>query len=126
MSTSKFMRKVTSYLGKAFLYFGIIVFVLLLGGFISDLRNFDRTKGGYEAPYEDYTGEPINFDELDQSNEGMIGRGYVMNIGLNCTTGMISFEIFKQKVDYRVVSERAIKVHQPREACIKRGFEPEF
>ncbi|WP_156323868.1 hypothetical protein [Bacillus sp. JCM 19034] len=49
-----------------------------------------------------------------------------MDFHLNCTTGMISFELYNQNIDYRVVSERAIVVHKPREACMERGFSPEF
>jgi hypothetical protein len=39
---------------------------------------------------------------------------------------MIGFEVFGIKRDYRQVSERALQVDQPREACIRHGFEPGF
>jgi hypothetical protein len=29
-------------------------------------------------------------------------------------------------VDYRELSDRALAIHEPREACIERGFEPQF
>jgi len=48
-----------------------------------------------------------------------------MNI-VNGTTGMISFEIFNQNIDWQVFSGRALVVHKPREALIRRGFKPEF
>jgi hypothetical protein len=41
-------------------------------------------------------------------------------------TGMISFEIYGQVIPFRPFSPRALAVHQPREACIARGFSPTF
>ncbi|MCK0471192.1 hypothetical protein [Halalkalibacter sp. APA_J-10(15)] len=109
-----------------FMIFGMVMFLLLVIGLYLDISRFDETSGGYEPPYENYSGNPIDFSALDESNEGIVGRGYVMNFHLNCTTGMIGFELYGQQIDYRVVSERAIVVHQPREACMERGFSPEF
>lgn len=109
-----------------FMVIGVVSFFLIVIGLYLDISRFDETSGGYEPPYENYTGEPIDFAALDQSNEGIIGRGYIMDFHLNCTTGMISFELYNQNIDYRVVSERAIVVHKPREACMERGFSPEF
>lgn len=119
----KNIRKISFY-GLAIV--GALAIVMFIGGLIADLRAFDETSGGYEPPYENYTGDPINFDELDQSNEGIVGRGYSVDILLDCTTGMISFEFFKLRFDFRTVSERAIAVHKPQDACLKRGFEPAF
>lgn len=111
---------------RFFLVIGIISFTFFVVGLLVDIRSFDETKGGYESPYENYTGQPINFSALDQTHEGILGRGYVIDFHMNCSTGMISVELFKQKINYRVVSERAIKVHKPREACLERGFVPLF
>ncbi|EZH64671.1 hypothetical protein DH09_19275 [Bacillaceae bacterium JMAK1] len=119
----KLVRKSCVYLLATI---GALSTLLFIGGLILDLRSFDETKGGYEPPFEDFTGEPINFDELDQYSEGIVGRGYTVNILLNCTTGMVTFEFFKLQFDVLTVSERAIAVHKPQEACIKRGFNPEF
>ncbi|GAJ98435.1 hypothetical protein [Geomicrobium sp. JCM 19055] len=87
----KLVRKSSVYLLATIGAFAILLFI---SGLILDLRSFDETKGGYEPPFENFTGEPINFDELDQSAEGIVGRGYTVNILLNCTTGMVTFEFF--------------------------------
>jgi hypothetical protein len=39
---------------------------------------------------------------------------------------MIRFDVWGIKRGYRQVSERALQVHQPPEACIRHGFEPGF
>lgn len=109
-----------------FFVFGVVSCTLFVVGVALDLRSFDETSGGYEPPFEGWTGTPIDFSVLDQSNDGIIGRGYVLDVHLNCTTGMMAFEWYGQKFDYRVVSERALKVHKPDEACIARGFTPQF
>ncbi len=100
--------------------------LLLIGGAVIDLASFDRTRGGYEPPYTAYTGQPIDWDRADVTKTGVVRRGYVLHTLFNCTTGMISFEIFGQQVRFRKVSQRGIIVHKPREACMERGFRPEF
>lgn len=105
---------------------GLIFVFILTTGIYLDFKNFDQTKGGYDAPYKGVTGNPVNWDSLDQTPTGFVKRGYVINILINATTGMISFEIFKQRFDWRVFSERALVVHKPREAFIEKGFSPQF
>lgn len=105
---------------------GSVFLVLLATGIALDIRDFDRTKGGYDPPYEGVTGDPIDWDSLDLTATGLVKRGYIVDTHVNGTTGMISFEIFKLNVDFRPLSERAIAVHNPREVFKRRGFEPEF
>ena len=93
---------------------------------VVDVSGFDRTSGGYDAPYVGWTGTPTDWDAADVTDEGFRGRGIVLSTTLDCTTGMIGIEAFGASVDYRVVSERAIVVHQPREACVRHGFSPQF
>ena len=105
---------------------GALLLFALVVGVGKDFASFDRTTGGYEPPYTEYAGEPIDWDDSDISGEGFSRRGRVVNTLLNCTTGMISFQIYGQVFDFRPVSPRAIAVHKPREACQQRGFAPEF
>ena len=105
---------------------GLVLTLLIIIGAAIDIASFDRTKGGYEPPYTGYTGQPIDWDEADLTKTGVARRGYVLHTLLNCTSGLISFEIFRQQIPFRKVSERAIVVHKPREACAARGFKPEF
>lgn len=111
---------------KTFAVIGVILTLGLLWGLVLDIRDFDRTRGGYEPPYEGVTGEPIDWASLDLTRSGLVKRGYIVNTHVNGTTGMISFEIFKQMIDFRPLSDRAIHVHKAREAFIKRGFNPKF
>ena len=105
---------------------GLVLTLLILIGAVIDIASFDRTRGGYEPPYTAYTGQPIDWDEADVTKTGVVRRGYVLHTLFNCTSGMISFEIFRQQIRFRKVSERGIMVHKPRRACMERGFRPEF
>ena len=111
---------------KIFALIGLLLTTLLFTGLVLDIKNFDRTKGGYNPPYEGITGEPVDWDSMDLTSTGLAKRGYVVNVLVNGTSGMISFEVFKQTFDWRTFSGRALAVHKPREALIKRGFKPEF
>ena len=86
----------------------------------------DHTQGGYEAPYIGVTGETIDWEAMDLTSTGLVRRGHVLNFIVNGTTGMISLEMFGFAYEARNLSPRAIKVHKPREAFIRRGFKPEF
>lgn len=111
-----------------FAVLGLVLSLAVVTGLVLDIASFDRTSGGYEPPYTDYTGEPIDWDnETYVTNTGMVGTGYVLDIHVDCTNGMISFEVLSvATVNYRELSDRAIAVHGPREACQERGFEPQF
>jgi len=111
---------------KIFALLGLCFLSLFIIGLYLDINNFDRTKGGYEAPYSGITGEPVDWASMDLTATGLVKRGHVVNVIVNGTSGMISFEIFKIKVDWQVLSNRALIAHKPREALIKRGFKPEF
>ena len=105
---------------------GSIALVLLVAGVIADYRSFDRTSGGYDPPYTGWTGTPIDWSEADRTAEGFRLNGRVLSYRLHCTTGTITFELYGFSFDYRTVSERAIAVHRPREACRAQSFSPEF
>ncbi len=114
------------YIQHLFTVLGL-VFVALLGvGLYLDVADFDKTRGGYEAPYEGVTGEPVDWSTLDRTTTGLVKRGYIVNVHVHGTTGMISFEVFRKIFDFRPFSERALAVHKPREALIALGFTPEF
>ena len=113
-------------LARTFAAFGALSAVLLVAGLVKDVRSFDGTSGGYEAPYTDYTGEPIDWARLDVTADGMAHRGHVVNVLIDCTSGMMRFELFKAEIPFRAFSDRALAVHKPREACRARGFRPAF
>ncbi len=120
------MKNIKKILINAFAVIGLCSITFLVIAIAKDFSEFDKTKGGYEPPYEQYTGEPIDWNEGDVSNDGFARRGRVINTLLNCITGMITFEIFGAQIDFKKVSARAISVHKPREACIEHGFTPTF
>lgn len=109
-----------------FFALGVMWTGLIVTGFFLDFASFDRTKGGYDPPYTEYTGAPVDWSATDRTAQGMARRGYVTTLLVNCTTGMISIEVFKQEINFRAFSPRALAVHKPREACRERGFEPTF
>ena len=111
---------------KLFALIGLLSGLLLVLGVYLDIKDFDRTQGGYTPPYLGATGDPVDWDGMDLTTTGLVKRGHVINILVNGTTGMISFEVFKTKINWQVFSDRALVVHRPREALIKRGFTPEF
>lgn len=105
---------------------GALAIVITAVGATLDFREFDQTSGGYDPPYEGWTGTPIDWSEGAVSSTGFVRVGRVLHTELNCASGMLSFNVLGNSIDYRVVSPRAIKVHKPREACAAAGFEPEF
>ena len=110
------MKKILVFVFAAL---GLVLTLLVIIGAAIDIATFDRTRGGY-------TGQPVDWAEIDVTKTGMARRGYVLNTLFSCTSGTISAEIFGQEIPFRKVSERGIVVHKPREACIERGFQPEF
>lgn len=105
---------------------GLLSVTLFVAGLALDAGGFDNTQGGYEPPYEGWTGTPTDWDAGDTTPTGMARRGYVANLLVDCTTGMISFQIYGLTIPFRTFSPRALAVHKPREACIERGFNPTF
>ena len=73
------------------------------------------------APYR-----ATDWRTLDTTTAGMSYRGRILNVLIDCTSGMITFEWFGLKIPFRTFSPRALAVHKPREACVQRGFEPGF
>ena len=101
----------------------MLAILALVLGLVADIRSFDRTSGGYEYPFEGWSGETIDFTVMYQTNEGLYKSGYVIDLFFNCNTGLITWEIFGLlKGEFRKVSERAIVVHKPQDECKARGF----
>ena len=96
---------------KLFALTGLTLVLIIIAGIYLDIQGFDQTKGGYEPPFIGVIGKPVDWDRMDLTSSGLTKRGYVINVLVNGTTGMISFEIFKQKIDWQVFSERALIVH---------------
>ena len=119
-------RLIIKTMTVVFALIGFISVLLLCIGFIMDFRSFDQTQGGYESPYTDFTGQPIRWQELDTTTVGMVHRGYVVDVLINCRSGMMTFDVFGIETPWRSFSERALVVHKPRDACEERGFSPRF
>ncbi len=76
----------------SFALVGVVAALLFVSGLVADLRNFDRTRGGYEPPFSGYTGTPTDWRTLDTTTAGMSYRGRILNVLIDCTSGMITFE----------------------------------
>ncbi len=108
-----------------FAILGIILFLGIIAGLVADIRSFDRTKGGYDYPYEGWSGEVLDFSAMYQTEEGLYKSGYVIDLFFNCRTGLITWKMFRLfKGEFRKASERAIVVHRPQDECKVRGFDP--
>lgn len=104
----------------------VLILLAALAGVAADIRSFDQTRGGYTAPYTDFTGTPIDWSGVETTATGMLRRGWVIDFLADCTDGMITGRILGLAIPFRPFSERAIVVHRPREACAERGFAPAF
>lgn len=102
--------------------------VVALGAvLVRDVTRIDPTSGGYEAPYTDVRGEPIDWLSSEVTDTGFRDTGGILlDTSLDCTTGMIRAHIGPFTFDYRTLSERAIVVHRPQDACRQVGFEPQW
>lgn len=120
------MRKTLAIATRLFALVGLLLAIVLGVSLLRDISAFDRTRGGYEPPYTDYIGEPVDWSGLDRTATGFAARGRVLNVLIDCRSGMISFEILGLQWHWRSFSPRALVVHQPRQACQAQGFEPQF
>ncbi|SNZ01447.1 hypothetical protein [Flagellimonas pacifica] len=109
-----------------FAIIGIAYSLYVLIGFTLDVTSFDETKGGYHAPYTGWTGIPVDWDGMDKTSIGLVKRGHIIDVHIHGTTGMMTFEVLGLRYDWQTPSDRALIVHQPKEALIRRGFKPEF
>ncbi|AQU83165.1 MULTISPECIES: hypothetical protein [unclassified Halomonas] len=119
-------RPVKKTIVAGFALIGFVSVLLLCIGLVMDFRSIDQTQGGYEPPYTDFTGQPIRWQELDSTATGMVHRGYVVDVLIDCSSGMMTFDVFGLAIPWRHFSERALVVHKPRDACEERGFSPRF
>jgi hypothetical protein len=113
-------------LRRGALALGALALAAGLAALVADIRDFDRTRGGYEPPFADVTGEPIDWSTVETTPTGMLRRGRVLDFLADCTSGMIAGRILGVEIPFRPFSDRAIAVHRPREACEERGFLPQF
>jgi F0F1-type ATP synthase assembly protein I len=102
---------------------GLFAVLGLFVGLVIDIRSVDRTSGGYDYPFADWSGKTIDFSAMYKTDDGLYQRGYVVDQYFNCTTGMISWNILGvMEGEFRRFSERAIVVHKPQDECRARGF----
>ena len=66
------MKSIFSVVGL-FVVFGLIL------GLIADIRSVDKTSGGYDYPFPDWSGETIDFSSMYQTDHGLYQRGYVVD-----------------------------------------------
>ncbi|NKB61285.1 MAG: hypothetical protein GKR95_03800 [Gammaproteobacteria bacterium] len=120
---SRISNPLTSFMKGFLIGVGLTALVALIVGLTLDIRSFDRTSGGYEYPYDNWTGEIIDFSSMYQTSEGLYQKGYVIDLFFNCNHGLITWEVFGVfKGEFRTFSERAIVVHRPQDECESRGF----
>lgn len=120
------MDKIRSIGIYTFSGIGLAAVLLIATGAVADIRAIDPTSGAYDPPYTSYSGNPIDWNSNFITEDGMYSPGYVIDTHVDCTTGMISFDVMGIRFDYRELSPRALAIHDPRQACAERGFDPQF
>ena len=112
---------------RKFVYlFFFVVLGAAITGVALDILNINPNKGIFDLPSRGFSGIPISYTEMDQTQMGLVKRGYVLDFHLDCTSGMVTLEVFKQKFLLRQVTKSEIAVHKPRETCILKRFKPKF
>lgn len=102
---------------------GLTTVVLLIVGIVIGIQDADRTNGGYEYPYQGWTGTPIDYPSWYLTETGLFLPGPIVDQDLNCTTGALTLKVFGIiEVPFRPLSDRAKVVHQPQIACQDKGF----
>ena len=74
-----------------FTIIGILYTLYFFVGLTTDIITFDQTKGGYEAPYQGWSGTPVQWDTFDQTQTGLVKRGFIIDVYIHGTTGMMTF-----------------------------------
>ena len=110
---------------STFSLIGTLAILALVLGLFLDVKSADNTQGGYEYPFEGWSGTTIDFSAMYQTKEDLFKKGYVVDQLFNCNIGLITWEVFGViKGEFRLFSERAIVVHKPQHECKARGFNP--
>lgn len=117
------IRNLPTIIIRIFATIGVLFTVYLGSALTIDIGNLDRTRGGYEAPFNHFTGEPLRFEDVVHTAEGGLIRGRVLDSLVSCETGAWRFELFGFGFEYRGVSERALAIHRPQVLCRERGFD---
>lgn len=103
---------------------GAVTVLALTLATVVGVRDADRTSGGYEYPYQGWTGTPIDYASWYLTAEGLFWPGPVVDQALDCTTGQLTLQVFGlADIQFRPLSDRAKVVHQPQVACRDRGFD---
>ncbi len=120
------LQRVGQWAMRGFAALGLGLTLYVGAAAVADFSVFDQTQGGYEPPYEGWTGTPIDWSIVDVSPTGFARRGRVLDVLVDCTSGEITMDLLGLRIPFRGFSERALIVHKPREACIAAGFVPAF
>jgi len=90
----------------------------------SEVSTIDQTSGGYEYPFEGWSGTPIDYNAWYATSDGLFSDGRAADLHINCTTGRLTISVLSTiDVPFRDFSDRAKVVHQPQMTCRERGFD---
>lgn len=90
----------------------------------AQVSTIDLTDGGYEYPFEGWTGTPTDYDTWYAAPDGLFYDGVAADLHINCTTGRLTISVMSTvDVPFRDFSDRAKVVHQPQMTCRARGFD---
>jgi len=101
---------------------GFLALVLLIVGIFLDSEQIRPFFGRTGDDHHD----SIHLEHFDETNTGLVWRGYVVDVHLNCRTGLTTFEAYYQRLDYERLPAELVERHRAREICIAHGFQPQF
>lgn len=91
---------------------------------INEVSVIDQTSGGYEYPFESWTGTPTDYYTWYATPTGLFFDGRAADLHINCTTGRLVISVLSTiNYNFRDFSDRAKVVHQPQMTCRDRGFD---
>ncbi len=105
-------------------FIGLIFSIWFTLSTVSEVSVIDQTSGGYEYPFEGWTGTPTDYGTWYATPTGLFFDGRAADLHINCTTGRLVISVLST-IDYnfRDFSDRAKVVHQPQMTCRERGFD---
>lgn len=121
---SSYAKRIFKALVYVMAVIGLVFSIWFTVATANEVSVIDLTSGGYEYPYEGWTGTPTDYDTWYATPNGLFFDGRSADLSINCTTGRLTISVLSTiDVPFRDFSDRAKVVHQPQVTCRERGFD---
>lgn len=103
---------------------GLVFSIWFTATTYAQVSTIDLTSGGYEYPFDNWTGTATDYDTWYAAPDGLFYDGVAADLHINCTSGRLTISVLSTiDVPFRDFSDRAKVVHQPQMTCRERGFD---